>query len=222
MVISFLGTRGFTLSHQKCDAKRPCKTCVHGDRSDGCVYESRWRPHPIGVSVFSISHDSKSGTISARTSPSQTSVDWFSEPPTSPSPELPLLTWSDYSESASPISPSVAPRERPSKPTTRLLWEPSPRIHNEVALVPPSNVSVVQKIHVERVPRRNGSSFTVLPSIHFQTIPRPLRVPLSFVPPEYVQLSSVAEDDLAMSLCVFLRLLNLTGSWKLNRSIVAA
>ena len=221
MVISFLGTRGFTLSHQKCDAKRPCKTCVHGDRSDGCVYESRWRPHPIGVSVFSISHDSKSGTISARTSPSQTSVDWFSEPPTSPSLDLPLLTWSDSSESA-PISPSIAPRERPSKPTTRLPWEPSPHIHNEVALVPPSSVSVVQDIHVERVPRRNGSSFTVLPSLHFQTIPRPLRVPLSFVPPEYVQVSSIAENDLDMAMCVLLRLSNFTRSWVLKRSMLGA
>ena len=47
------------------------------------------------------------------------------------------------------------------------------------------------------------SSLTIFPSIHFRTIPRPLWVPSSSIPPEYVQVSCTAGGDLDMTLCVF-------------------
>ena len=180
--ISSEGTRRLTSPHQRCDAKRPCTMCVKGDKADKCVYE-RQQPRPIP-------------TI-------QTSAKGFSWPPIGPHQTL-LVTWSDLSESASP-PPSLTPYERPSSPTARFPWELSPRIYNQIGPRPSSDVSVVQSTcgTVERVPRLPGSSFTILPSIHFQTIPRPLRIPLSFVPPEHMQVSSVTESELDMTLCVF-------------------
>jgi hypothetical protein len=74
-----------------------------------------------------------------------------------------------------------------------------------VDLVPLSDVSVVQKTLdvAEWSPRSTGSSFTILPSIHFRAIPRPLQIPLSFIPPERVQVSWVSGNDLDMTLYVF-------------------
>ena len=59
----------------------------------------------------------------------------------------------------------------------------------------------------------------ILPSTHFQTIPRPLRVPLSLIPPEHMQVSSIAENDLDMTLCVFFRLWDFTRAkpWATSR-----
>ena len=182
----------------------PCTTCVNGDRSTECAYKSRQRSRPASVNVFSVSRDSKPGPLSARASPFQTSANRFTGPPINLSSSILPLTWSNSSESDSPISPSIAPHEGPLKPTARRPWELSPCLHDEIVASPSSDVSVVQNTYgtMECIPRLNESSFTVLPSIHFQTIPRPLRVPLSFVPPEYVQVSFIAENDLAMSLCV--------------------
>ena len=180
--ITFEGRRRLTSSHQRCDAKRPCTTCVNGDKADECIY-GRQRSRLIP-------------TI-------QTSAKGFSWPPIGPLPTL-LLTWPDSSESAS-LPSSLAPCERPSPPTARPPWELSPRIYNQIGPRPSSDVSVVQSTCgiTERVPRLTGSSFTILPSIHFHTIPRPLRIPLSLVPPEYTQVSSVTESELDMTLCVF-------------------
>jgi hypothetical protein len=81
----------------------------------------------------------------------------------------------------------------------------SSRSLEKVDLVPLSDVSVVQKTLdvAEWLPRSTGSSFTILPSVHFRAIPRPLHIPLSFIPPERVQISWVSGNDLDMTLCVF-------------------
>jgi hypothetical protein len=75
----------------------------------------------------------------------------------------------------------------------------------KVDQIPLSDVSVVQKILdvAEWSPRSTGSSFTILPSIHFRAIPRPLQIPLSFIPPERVQVSWVSGNDRDMTLYVF-------------------
>ena len=177
MVIYCSGERGDPSYHQKCDAKRPCTTCVKKGSGDRCTYELRQLSHPTS---------SNFGLLSA------------------PSPSL--LT----SPNSSSISPSFAPCKRSSKPTARLQWEFSPHVHNEIVPSPSLNVSVVQKIHciTDCVPRLIASSFTILPSIHFRTIPRPLRIPLSPIPLKHIQVSSVSENDLDTILCVFFRLQN--------------
>ena len=185
-IVSFWETRRLISPHQKCDAKQPCTTCVNRDGGAECTYELRQQPHPAGTFQTSFAY----------TSPG---------PPTGTPPGGLLLTFPSSRESASPIPLSLPPCERPSTLTVELSRELSPRIHNEVMEGPTSNVSVAQEIHgaMECIPPLTGSSFTILPSIHFQTIPRPLRVPLSFFPPEHIQVSSTARNDLDMTLCVF-------------------
>ena len=194
-----------TLSHQKCDAKQPCTTCVNGDRGDACMYKP-WQQSDTNAP--SVSRGGTSGPQSDRTLPSQMPTDGSSEPPISPpAPDLPLLTLSSSSKSASSLSlsPSPAPCKRPSTPTVQLPPELLPHIYDGILLNPSSETSVVQKTHgtAERFPRSTVSYFTILPSIHFQTIRRPLHVPLSLIPPEHTQVSCIAGSDLDMSLYVF-------------------
>ena len=189
--IPFWETRGLIPPHQKCDAKQPCTTCVNRNEGAECTYEPRPRRPRLAATL-------------------QTSVDTFSGPPTGTPSEVLIL--SSSRESTSLLSPSLPSCEQPSTSTPELPWELSPRIYNEVVVCPSSNVSAVQEIHgaTECVPPLTGSSFTILPSVHFRTIPRPLRVPLSFLPPEHVQVSSIARNDLDMTLCVFIWLIKST------------
>ena len=105
----------------------------------------------------------------------------------------------------SPPSASLAPRERPLTSMARLLSDPPHCMRDEVVLDPSSDAQVVQEIHgtMERVPHLTASFFKILPSIHFRTIPRPLRAPLSLIPPEHAYISCISGGDLAMTLCVF-------------------
>ena len=178
---TFWGTRRLTSLHQKCDAKQPCRRCVNGNRGAECAYELRRTPRP---------------TVTL-----QTSTEVASGPPLTPL----LPPWPDSSEPTSPQSPASC--ERPPTPTARLLWEPSPRTHNEIVS---SDVSVVREIRgtTERVSRLTGSFFEILPSTHFQTIPRSLRAPSYSFPPERVQVSLTTGSDLDVTLCVFCRLQN--------------
>jgi hypothetical protein len=112
------------------------------------------------------------------------------------------LTWSDSSETSSP-PPSPGPREGPSTPTVQHLWELPSYICRELVPYASSGVPTKQKAHdpAKRVPQ-NATSFTILQSIHFQTIPRPLRIPLSLIPPEHLRVSDVPGGELDLTLCV--------------------
>ncbi|KAF9779636.1 hypothetical protein BJ322DRAFT_369328 [Thelephora terrestris] len=90
------------------------------------------------------------------------------------------------------------PHERPSTPPER---PESPHALDEAALVLSSSASAVEKARgvTECPPPLITSSLTILPSIHFQSIPRPLPLPLSVIPPERKQVSWVSENDLDMS-----------------------
>ena len=164
-----------------------------------CTYELRKRTPRISTNARSVSHDNASTPQAVRALPPKPPVIGFSfsEPPTHPSSDVPLLTWSDPSESTSslPPSPHLTPYER--------SLTPSPHVHGEIVSGPSSGVSVVRNVRatMEHVPRPTVSYITVLPSIHFQTIPRPLqlRVPLSLIPPEHVQISAIAGGDLDMT-----------------------
>ena len=179
-----------------------------GEDDFRCTYEPGQRSPrtSTGTNAHSVSRDSAWRHQGIRFLPSKTSVDGlsFSERLARPSSDASLLACQNSSESASslPPPPPLAPCERP-------LASP-PRVHSEVVLHPPSDVLAAwnTRATAECVPRPTVSSFTILPSIHFRTIPRPLRVPLSLIPPERVQVSSVAEGDLDMTLYVLSRFLN--------------
>lgn len=198
--------RGFNSPHQKCDAKQPCTTCVNGDRAVECMYELCRRSRSTNVNGFPPSRDDATGALCVRTLPSQTSPNRFSfsEPPIRPPS---LLTWSISSESASSLSPSSPACERLPTPTAQ---KPSARIHGEMTLRPPSDVSPARRTrcNTECVTCPIASSFTVLPSACFRTIPQPLQVPfkLSIIPPERMRVSCITGSDLDMTLCVLFRL----------------
>ena len=110
------------------------------------------------------------------------------------------------SNSTNLSSPPLVSYERPLTPTAQLPWELPPQMRNEIAPDRPSDSSVVQRIHdtAEWIPCLTVSSFTILPSIHFQTMPQPLQGPLLFVPMEHVHVSYISRSDLDMKLYVFL------------------
>ncbi|KAF9642933.1 hypothetical protein BDM02DRAFT_3264295 [Thelephora ganbajun] len=180
----------------KCDAKKPCTKCVSMDRDAECIYESRKRSNLTAANA--LTHERTSGPLNPRHLPLQTSANVLFEPSTSPPRNLPLLTWSNPNTSTSSYSPFLDP---PSAPTVQLPWEPSPRVQGEEVLGLSSDVELVRKTHgtAKCLPRPIISSFTILPSIHFQTISHPLRMPLSLIPPEHVQVSGVAGSDLDMT-----------------------
>ena len=126
--------------------------------------------------------------------------------PSSPPKDV-LMAWSDSNESAysqpsppdSPEGPSVQPGQREQ--------ERSPLVRENVVPVPPSDASVTMKAPgvTECTLPPTAFPLTVHPSIHFQTIPRPLRIPLSLIPPERLQVSWVAGSEMDMKLYVFSR-----------------
>ena len=173
---------------------------MNGHRAAECTYESRSRLHPTTSRTLSISNDRPPGPPSVP-GISRTSADARSVPLTSPSDPAPP-TWSDSSETSS-LPPSPDPHERPSTLTVQHLWELSPCIYDQLAPCVSSGVAIKQKVHdTTKCDPRNVTSFTLLPSIHFQTIPRPLRIPLSLIPPERLQVSGDDGSDLGLSLCV--------------------
>ena len=177
------------------------------DRDAECKYEPRRRARPTGTAnALSTSLGSTPPPLSARILPFQTRAGGFSssESSTSPRSDLPVLSRSNPTKSDLPPSLPPAPFEgRPSKPKARLPRElpPASHIHDSIAPCPSSDVSVVRYIHnaTKRVPHPVPYSFTILPSIHLRTIPRPLQIPLSFIPPEHVQVSRVAGSDMDMT-----------------------
>jgi hypothetical protein len=160
--------------HKKCDARQPCTTCVNKNTGAACEYEGS---RSCGYT-----------------------------PPNPPTPQSKnALAGSGSSEFGSSGSSSVGSHERPSSPPNRFERGPPPPILEKVDRVLPPGGSVVQTALdvTEWSPRSTGTSFKILPSIHFRAIPRPLRMPLSLIPPERVQVSRATGSDLDMALYVF-------------------
>lgn len=203
---------GSLYPHQKCDAKTPCTACLNWDRGVGCRYEPRKRSRFTRINATSISRENTPGPTSSNNLPPKTSADGLSEPLINPASDR-LLTRSDSSESAVSLSLSLVPySEQSSTSTERHPRDLSTHLYDETVSYISSDVSVVQKHPgtTKCAPRLAVSSFTILPSIHFR-IPRPLQIPLSLIPPEHVQVSYIAGNDLDMFLYVFLWLLNPPG-----------
>jgi len=200
-------SRELTSPHQRCDGKRPCTTCVNGERGAECTYEPRQPPHRPNARALPVSHETTSHPRSARALPPKPPATGFSfsGPLVRPSLGDPLLPLSNSSESASSLLPSPSPPLlTPYEPPPA----PSSRVCGGMVLGPSPSSSVVWYTHdtMECV-LRPPSSFTVLPSIHLQAIHRPLRISLSLIPPERVQVSSITGGDFDMSLYVLFRFL---------------
>lgn len=116
-----------------------------------------------------------------------------------------VLVWSDSKESGPSHSLPLDLRGGSSINPGQSERETLPPIDEKVASAPLSDGSVAaDALGVTECPLRpTATSFAILPSISFQTVPRPLRIPLSLVPPERVQVSWVSGSDLDMTLYVF-------------------
>jgi hypothetical protein len=168
-----------THSHQKCDAKQPCTTCVTRDRAVTCKYE---------------------GSRSSANVPPQTS------PPRDVL--LPSWTDSSEAGSSHSLSPesrgrsSTPPRQLKWQPSPHVL-DQVPPVPCLDALAVEENSGIT-----DCPPCPTESSFAISPLILFHAIPRPLGVTFSLVPPERMQVSCAPGSDLDMTLYVSLSFLN--------------
>ena len=138
-----------------CDAKQPCTTCVNKNKGAACEYEgSRNRDNAL------------------------------SKRPT-PTPKGVLLVRSNSNASGSRLSSSPDFRERPLAQPEQSRREPPPTTHGKLVPVPSSDASVaVRALGAMEYPLHPiVSSFSILPSINFQSTTRPLQTPLSLIPP---------------------------------------
>ena len=175
---------------------------MNKDKGAGCTYESQGRSRPGVLSVPA----GATSSSNVRKPPSRASINVPSHARTGPPSNLALITWSESSETTPSLSQSSAPHRRPPAPTIRFLQDFLPRTHDQILLGPSPDASVEQRAHetTKSIERPTASSFAVLPSVHFQSIPRPLRAPFSLIPPERVQVSCGAGSDLDMKLYAFL------------------
>ena len=93
-----------TSPQQRCDGKRPCTTCVNGERDAGCTYEPRPRSRRASANAPLFPRNHSPRPLSIRTLPSRPSTIGvlFSEE-TLPSLGSPLLAWSKSSGSDPPL-----------------------------------------------------------------------------------------------------------------------
>ena len=148
----------------------------------------RERP-PAATQRFPFSFDSKSSLC--RSPPSRVS----SEDPSPPSTCRSVFSLTDRTLSS--LSPSQChplesdtlyelerpvPRQNTTPETTLVAFQESPK---------PRQLATI-------------STFSVLSSLRFSPIPRPLRTSLSFLGQEHFQISDTTSSELDMSLCAFL------------------
>ena len=193
---------------QKCDAKRPCATCVNCGGESGCFYEELRIPHhvipplPSAAPAFPFSDGDvlgppSDGQCSYRL-PSRTErVAVSSENPglrvrrpvrSDPDPEF-------YFSSADPVE-----RDLSQLPST-----------SHTSRGPGSLVPGGTRHHVRSGPQHTtdplspstSSRLFVLPSLRLSVVPRPLHTPLSFFPPENFQVAGETPGNLEMSLYAF-------------------
>ncbi|KAF9779631.1 hypothetical protein BJ322DRAFT_1168073 [Thelephora terrestris] len=114
-------------------------------------------------------------------------------PSRSPPRDVLALALSDSGDPGTSLPPPFDLHERPLTAPERLLWKYS------------ADRSVVKRASgaTEYPPSPVVSPLTTLPSTRFQTIPRPLQMPLLDIHPEHAQVSSVALNDMDMILYVF-------------------
>jgi hypothetical protein len=180
--VSDLGNARAHSTHKKCDAKQPCTTCVSRERGAACTYEiprsSDNVPPKLPVSPPRVNSEASSPPLNLRLDSGLPRAVLWSDPGPDPF-----------------YSPSTNLCERPSTLQLQLEWTPSPCVLDEVVLVLPSDASVVEKAPgATKCPSRPVvSSFTIIPSIHFQTIPNPLRIPLSIIPPNMFRFPPLPE-----------------------------
>ena len=174
---------------QKCDAKRPCTSCIVAKTVSECVYNNERRPQPASM------HSSRraDGHLSGQR-------------PTSPDPLEVLTAAPFHSPSNDTFNDGSSPAKLDRIPSTSSdpAWIDEPAVQ-QADRVPHGELTLVRRNTLQQsIPSEpSPSSFTVPP--FFQpTIPPELRIPLSFLGEEKLQVQPSETDaaDLVMTACV--------------------
>jgi hypothetical protein len=174
---------------QKCDAKRPCTACIVAKTVSVCVYNNERCLRP--ASMYS------SRRADARL-PGQrpTGPDPLEVLTTAPSHSLSNDTFSDTS--------SLAKLDRIPSTSSDATWIDEPAVQ-QADRVLHGDLILVRRNPLERyIPSETSPSTFTVPSFFQPTIPPELRIPLSPLGEEklQVQLSETEAADLVMTACV--------------------
>ena len=180
---------------QRCDAGRPCTTCVKSGDESGCFYEELRtsyhvpiHPLPYATHGFLFSDEDALADGSFPQRPLGRT-----EEVVEPSANLGLQIGRPDPSAFS----SVRPVERdlvklPS--TSRAFRDPRPPVSGK------NDVRYGLQCPKNLLSPSPSSRLLILPALRLPTIPRPLRTPLSFFPPENFQVSGETSGNLEMSL----------------------
>lgn len=180
---------------QRCDAKRPCTPCSKDGGSD-CVYEQ---------SQIKKGTCKKSPTI-ARALPFSSKIERTLY-------RLPSLRVNGASLSAPDIAPSDAGSYMLSNlsnvPTTSSHLSDFDMLDKLEPLAPRERVILeMELVPFQKYPKpclpATIPTLSVLPSLRFLSIPRPLHTSLHLLGPEHFQISDTASSELDLALCAFL------------------
>jgi len=172
-----------TTTPQKCDAKRPCMTCLEANGAQECEYEILGtQPRPPGPTQFLLWNGpdpSSSGYVSAHECCAVGEA--VPEFPTQP-----------------PVATITQPGPEAVPPAQALI---NPLGHNSPLLeLQPHKFNAVR---THSPPRITLPPFSVLSALVFSRIPHEPRVTLSFLGAERFQLSDAALGELDMKLYAF-------------------
>ena len=185
---------------QRCDGKQPCTPCSKDGGSD-CVYERGRAKQPVPkkqpTTVQTLPSSFKSKQSPHCSSPSRVN----SEDPAPPTPDI---------ASADTCHPafSLVDRTLSSSSRNESHFLGSDTLDRFEPPVPREWTITTMKLLPFQEPPKCGqhttrSIFSLLPSLHLHSIPRPLRMSLSLLSPEHFQVSDTTSSELDLSLCVF-------------------
>ena len=179
---------------QRCDALRPCTTCVNAGGGSGCFYDEVRTPHHV---IGPVPSTARSFPFSDGAVPGPSSAGSFSQ-------------WSlgegavelgPQTESAdSSVSP---PSDRVGLPATTQVTSTSHELWDSRPVIPGGTGHDVRS----GPPPSTSSRYFILPSLRLPTVPRPPHTPLSFFPPENFQVAGATLGNLEMTLYASLTVL---------------
>ena len=186
-----------TQTLQRCDAKRPCATCVNSGGGSGCSYQEPRTPYRHHV-IVPVPKTAQSFPFSDEGTPGPSSIGsvsrWLidrskevAEPSANPGSQIDHPARSD----PEPVGQDQLPATSKVSSTSHALSSASGGIRHDVQLGPrrPPNL-----------PPSMSSKLSILPSLRLPIIPRPLHTPLSFFPPENFQVAGEASGNFEMLL----------------------
>ena len=180
---------------QRCDALRPCTTCVNAGGGSGCFYDEMRTSHHVIRPLPSTAHSFPFLDGSEPGPPNAGSFSQWSlgEDAVDLGRQTDLLDSSD--------SPYTDPVARDDLPATTKVTSTSHESRDSRLIISGRTENDVRSGPRPPPPFTNSRYF-VLPSLLLPIVPRPLHMPLSFFPPENFQVAEATSGSLEMALYV--------------------